>query len=84
MNDIYEEISALRTIKQGGKIIKRIKDSEVAHFTLLSANQTGGGKVICLNCGASLSLMEGKTCRFCGSALDLKKYDWVIERYGTV
>ena len=38
VNDVYEEISALRTFKQGDKVIKRIKDSEVAHFTLLSAS----------------------------------------------
>ena len=29
----------------------------------------------------SLSLMEGKTCRYCGRNLDLKQFDWVIEKY---
>ena len=35
----------------------------------------------CRGCGASLSLMEGKTCKYCGRDLDLKLYDWVIADY---
>ncbi len=32
----------------------------------------------CRSCGASLSLLNGGQCDYCGSNLDLKKYDWVI------
>jgi len=35
----------------------------------------------CKNCGASISLMEGKRCEHCESELDLKQYDWVITKY---
>ena len=32
----------------------------------------------CGGCGSSLSLMNGKTCEYCGRDLDMKEYDWVI------
>ena len=35
----------------------------------------------CDSCGASLSLLNGGRCEYCGQGLDLKEYDWVIERY---
>lgn len=38
----------------------------------------------CKNCGNSLSLMEGKTCPFCGTELDMKEHDWVIITYARV
>ncbi len=33
----------------------------------------------CNSCGASLSLLNGGRCEYCGRCLDLKEYDWVIE-----
>lgn len=38
----------------------------------------------CRNCGASLSLLNGLQCEYCGTCLDLKKYDWVIRRVEVV
>lgn len=35
----------------------------------------------CAGCGASLSLMEGKSCEYCGRELDMKRHDWVITSY---
>ena len=35
----------------------------------------------CRGCGASLSLLEGKACHYCGRELDLSQYDWVISDY---
>ncbi len=35
----------------------------------------------CNSCGASLSLLNGGRCEYCGQGLDLKEYDWVIEGY---
>lgn len=35
----------------------------------------------CDSCGASLSLLNGGKCEYCGQGLDLKEYDWVIEGY---
>lgn len=33
----------------------------------------------CKGCGASLDLLQGKTCSYCGNELDMKNYDWVIK-----
>ncbi|MBQ7058250.1 MAG: hypothetical protein IJM83_02980 [Firmicutes bacterium] len=41
----------------------------------------GASVLKCRGCGASLSLMEGKRCAYCGRELDLKMYDWVITNY---
>ena len=35
----------------------------------------------CRGCGASISLLEGKTCSYCGTEIDLEKHDWVIREY---
>ena len=44
----------------------------------------GASVMRCQGCGASLSLMEGKTCSYCGRDLDLKAYDWVIDSYDVI
>lgn len=38
----------------------------------------------CKQCGASLSLLDGSTCRYCGDVRKLSKYDWSIEDYEIV
>ena len=35
----------------------------------------------CKSCGASLSLMDGKKCAYCGHELDMKQYEWTILEY---
>lgn len=35
----------------------------------------------CDSCSASLTLLNGGKCEYCGQGLDLKEYDWVIEGY---
>ena len=35
----------------------------------------------CKKCGGNLSLLEGKSCKFCGNELDMREHDWVITRY---
>ena len=83
VNDIYEEISAVRTIKQDGRIIKRIKDSEVAHFTLLSANQAGGDKVTCPFCGNTTTrehLLDG--CDYCGTKFTVEDMKNRVDSFG--
>lgn len=32
----------------------------------------------CRSCGASIDLLEGKRCAYCGSELDMSRYDWMI------
>lgn len=35
----------------------------------------------CKNCGASISLLNGGKCQYCGKHLELQHYDWVIAEY---
>jgi rRNA maturation endonuclease Nob1 len=35
----------------------------------------------CKGCGASLSLLEGKKCKYCGQEMDLEQHDWVIREF---
>lgn len=35
----------------------------------------------CKCCGATLSLLEGKACSYCGQELNLVDYDWAISEY---
>ncbi len=83
VNDVYEEISALRTIRHNGKIIRRMKDSEVAHFTLLSAEQVGGNKIVCPNCGNPATrenLLDG--CDYCGTRFTVEDLKDRVDSFG--
>ena len=44
----------------------------------------GASALKCQGCGASISLMDGKTCGYCGRNLNLRSYDWVIGEYDIV
>ncbi|MCR4722455.1 MAG: zinc ribbon domain-containing protein [Eubacteriales bacterium] len=83
VSDIYEEISAVRIIKKDGRIIKRIRDNEVAHFTLLSANQTGGSRIICPSCGNTTTrenLLDG--CDYCGTKFTVEDLKNRVDSFG--
>ncbi len=83
VNDIYEEISALRIIKQGARTIRRIRDNEVAHFTLLSAKQSGEARVICPNCGNKTTrenLLDG--CDYCGTKFTVEDMKNKVDSFG--
>ncbi|WP_349688107.1 zinc ribbon domain-containing protein [Acidaminococcus sp. DS4831] len=83
VKDIYEEIAAVRTFKQGDRIIKRIKDSEVAHFTMLSANQVGGNMVTCPSCGNTTTrenLLDG--CDYCGTKFTVEDMENRVDSFG--
>ena len=59
--------------------IKLIKDADCKTQAVC-----GASALKCQCCGASISLMDGKTCKQCGRNLDLKSYDWVIDQYDIV
>ena len=83
VNDVYEEISAVRIIKQDGKIIKRLRDNEVAHFTLLSANQAGADKITCPCCGNATTrenLLDG--CDYCGTRFTVEDMKDRVDSFG--
>ena len=35
----------------------------------------------CRGCGASVSLVEGGKCKYCGNEIDYADYDWVVVGY---
>lgn len=35
----------------------------------------------CQSCGASVSLLKGGKCSYCGSSMDMIRYDWVVVSY---
>ena len=83
VRDVYEEISALRTIKRDGRMIKRIRDREVAHYTLLSANPVGGNKIICPNCGNTTTrenLLDG--CDYCRTKFTVEDMKNRVDSFG--
>ena len=38
----------------------------------------------CKKCGGNLSLLEGKSCKFCGNELDMREHDWIITKYDSM
>lgn len=83
VKDIYEEIEAVRTFKQGGSLIKRIRDNEVAHFTLLSAKPVGGDRVTCPSCGNTTTrenLLDG--CDYCGTKFTVEDMENRVDSFG--
>lgn len=83
VKDIYEEIAAVRTFTQEGRIIKRLRDNEVAHFTLLSAHQVGGDKVTCPSCGNTTTrenLLDGCDC--CGTKFTVEDMENRVDSFG--
>lgn len=74
------ELNHGRIIECNEKLkIKLIKDADCKTQAVC-----GASALKCQGCGASISLMDGKTCKQCGRNLDLKSYDWVIDQYDIV
>ena len=58
-------------------------DNEVAHFTLLSADQVGGNKIICPNCGNPTTrenLLDG--CDYCGTRFTVEDLKNRVDSFG--
>ncbi|MBQ5760052.1 MAG: phage holin family protein [Schwartzia sp.] len=68
VTEIREDIAADRVYSRDGRDLMRIRDRELAHYTLLGAKEEGGGVVVCPACGmpaARESLLNG--CDACGT-----------------
>ena len=83
VTDVYEEIDATKTWSGGGKMIHSFRSREVAHYTLLSAREVGGGKVSCPNCGNNATrenLIDG--CDYCGTKFTVEDLNNRVAGFG--
>ena len=68
VNEVYEEIDAVRYFSRGNRGLLKVRDNEVAHYTMLSAHKVGEGLITCPNCGNPTTrenLIDG--CDYCGT-----------------
>ncbi len=68
VTEVKEDIAADRVYSREGKELLKIRDRELAHYTLLAAREEGKGAVICPACGmpsSRESLLNG--CDACGT-----------------
>lgn len=83
VKDVSEEIDAVRSFCCKGRVIKKLYDKEVAHYTLLSAKASKGNKVICPNCGAvstKADLIDG--CDYCGTKFTVEDIENSVASFG--
>lgn len=82
----YMEVTVELTLKydNGGTFSD---DKEKLHLSLTKSINARTGTVSdaivysCKGCGASLSLLNGGKCEYCGREINLSEYDWVITGY---
>ena len=83
INNVYEEIYAVKTFRHKNHNIKKVYNKEVAHYTFLSAKNVGKGEVVCPNCGSISSrsnLIDG--CDFCGTKFTIEDLDNRVASFG--
>lgn len=75
----------LKLICQEGSKAKERKENVALRLKKSAQCKTqsvcGPSVLHCKGCGASLSLLEGKSCPHCGREINLINYDWVITGY---
>ena len=83
VNNVYEEIYAVKTFRHKNHNIKKVYNKEVAHYTFLSAKNVGKDEVVCPNCGSISSrsnLIDG--CDFCGTKFTIEDLDNKVASFG--
>jgi len=83
VNNVYEEIYAVKTFRHKNRDIKKVYNKEVAHYTFLSAKNVGKAEVVCPNCGSISSrsnLIDG--CDFCGTKFTIEDLDNRVASFG--
>lgn len=69
---------------EGNKVRKRVEKIRlemIKSADCITQAVTGPEVIRCKGCGASLLLLEGKHCQYCGSHIPLFEHDWVITNY---
>jgi len=83
VKDVSEEIDAARTFIYKGHEIEKLRDKEIAHYTLLSAKQTQDGKYVCPNCGSPTTrnnLIDG--CDYCDTRFTVEDIENSVASFG--
>lgn len=60
---------------------EKLKLHLIKNVNLKTAAVSDAIAYACSSCGASLSLLNGGKCQYCGNELKLYNYDWVIKEY---
>lgn len=77
--------ASLRLLRWNGTEIK--EEEEKVELVLVKSgipdikNPFGIHSIVCSACGASVDLMEGNICSYCGNPLDVLALDWCIISY---
>lgn len=83
VEEVSEEIYALRTFRSRSRLLKRLYDKEVAHYTFLSAQEVGEDQFVCTNCGSLSSrsdLLDG--CDFCKTTFTIEDLEHRVGSFG--
>lgn len=83
VKDVCEEIDATRSFYYNGRLIKKLCDREVAHYTILSAKEMENGKFICPHCGGYTTrdnLIDG--CDYCGTKFTVEDIENRVGLFG--
>ncbi len=83
VEEVAEEIYALRTFRSRSRLLKRLYDKEVAHYTFLSAQEVGEDQFVCPNCGSLSSrsdLLDG--CDFCKTTFTIEDLEHRVGSFG--
>ncbi|MDE7285484.1 MAG: hypothetical protein K2N55_01385, partial [Lachnospiraceae bacterium] len=75
----------LRLRRDAGGTLRDEKENLTLHLiknvNLKTAAVSDAVAYACRGCGASLSLLNGGKCQYCGNELKLYNYDWVVKEY---
>ena len=86
-NERYEldlEASLKLSVFDGMKICTKYENANLTvcgTHEMLSRNATAIREHKCPNCAASVNLLEGGSCAYCGSKLDYENYGWKLLKY---
>lgn len=83
VNDVYEEIYAMRTFCHAGRKMKVVHNKEVAHYVYLSAKTVGQEDVVCPNCGSistRSNLIDG--CDYCKTKFTVEDLEHRVGSFG--
>ncbi len=83
ITEIDETVRATRIFKKNGRILKRLKNTEIARFRLLDTRHTDNGMIICPGCGNPAdrdNLLDG--CDYCNTKFTIEDLGLRVSDFG--